>query len=77
MAVMKMCKVFWCLCTKVYNLTDFKCLEANVVESMAFWDIEFPSSFFDIITHLSYHLAKEFDLCGLLVPTRCIWLNIT
>jgi len=73
MVVMKMYKIFKQLCTKVYNLVDFPSLEADVVESMALLEIEFPPSFFDIMTHLPYHLAKELDFCGL-VSTRWMYL---
>ena len=31
---------------------------------MALLEIELPPSFFDIMTHLPYHLAKELNLCG-------------
>jgi hypothetical protein len=36
-----------------------------VAESLALLEIEFLPSFFDIMTHLSYHLVDELDLCGL------------
>ena len=68
MAVMRICKVFRRLCTKVYNSVDFPSLEADVVESLALLEIEFPPSFFDVMTHLPYHLVKELDLCG---PSEC------
>jgi hypothetical protein len=62
LAVMRMCKVFRRLCTKVYNPADFASLEADVAESMALLEIQFPPSIFDIMTHLPYHLAQELDL---------------
>jgi len=65
MAIMKMCKVFRLLCTKVYNLANFPSLEVDIAETMVLLEIEFLPSFFDIIMHLPYHLAKEFDLYGL------------
>jgi hypothetical protein len=71
MAVMRMCKVFRRLCTKVYNPADFPSLEADVAESMALLEIEFPPSFFDVMTHLPYHLARELDLCG---PVSARWM---
>jgi hypothetical protein len=71
LAVMRMCKVFRRLCTKVYNPADFPSLEADVAESMALLEIEFPPSFFDVMTHLPYHLAKELDLCG---PVSARWM---
>ena len=71
MAVMRMCKVFRCLCTKVYNPASFASLEADVAENMALLEIEFPPSFFDIMTHLPYHLPKELDLCR---PVSARWM---
>jgi hypothetical protein len=65
MAVMRMCKVFRRICTKVYNPVDFTSLQLDVAESMALLEMEFPPSFFDIMTHLSYHLVHELDICGL------------
>jgi hypothetical protein len=71
MAIMRMCRVFRRLGTKVYNPADFPSLELDVAESMALMEIEFPPSFFDIMTHLPYHLAKELDLCG---PVSARWM---
>ena len=45
LAVMRMCKVFRRLCMKVYNPADFQSLEADVAESLALLEIEFPASF--------------------------------
>ena len=71
MAVIRICRVFRHLCTKVYNPMDFPSLEADVAETMALAEIEFPPSFFDVMTHLPIHLAKELDLCG---PVSARWM---
>jgi hypothetical protein len=71
LAVMRMCKVFRRICTKVYNPAEFDSLEANVAESMALLEMEFPPSFFDIMTHLPYHLVQELDMCG---PVSSRWM---
>ena len=71
MAVICICKIFCRLCTKVYNPLDFPSLEADVAETMALAEIEFPPSFFDVMTHLPIHLAKELDLCG---PVSARWM---
>jgi hypothetical protein len=39
---------------------------------MALLEIHFPPSFFDIMTHLLYHLVDELDMCGL-VSTRWMY----
>jgi hypothetical protein len=70
MAVMRMCKVFRRICIKVYN-PEFESLESNVVESLALQKIEFPPSFFDIMTHLPYHLVDKLDLYG---PVTARWM---
>lgn len=71
MAIMRMCRVFRHLCTKVYNPAGFPSLEADAAESMALLEIEFLPSFFNIMTHHPYHLAKELDLCG---PINARWM---
>jgi hypothetical protein len=35
MAMMRMCKVFKRICTKIYNPTEYESLESDVAESMA------------------------------------------
>jgi hypothetical protein len=71
LAVMRMSKVFRRICTKVYNLADFESLKVDVAESMALLETEFPPSFFDIMTHLPYHLVEELELCG---PVATRWM---
>ena len=73
MAVMRMSKVFRRICTKVYNPTDYASLQADVAESMALVEMEFPPAFFDIMTHHSYHLVRELDLCG---PVSARWMYL-
>jgi len=60
MGVMKMCKVFRRIYTKVHNPNNLSSLEHNVTKSMTFLH-----SFFHIMTHLPYHLIQELDICGL------------
>jgi hypothetical protein len=71
MAIMWMCKIFRRICTKVYKLAKFESLQVNVAESMALLEMEFPPSFFDIMTHLQYHLVQELDLCE---PMSIRWM---
>jgi hypothetical protein len=70
MAVMRMCKVFRRICTKVYDPKKFQSLQTNLAESMALLEMEFPP-FFDIMTHLPYHIVEEFDMCG---PVTTRWM---
>jgi hypothetical protein len=71
LAVMRMCKVFRRICTKVYNPAEFDSLEADVAESMALLEMQFPPLFFDIMTHLPYHLVQELDMCS---PVSSRWM---
>jgi hypothetical protein len=38
---------------------------------MALLEMEFPPSFFDIMTHLPYHIVEELDMCG---PVTTRWM---
>ena len=71
MMVMRLYKVFKRICTKVYNLAEFESLESNVVESLVLQKMEFPPLFFDIMTHLPYHLVDKLDLYG---PITARWM---
>jgi hypothetical protein len=42
-----------------------------VVVSLSLLEMHFPSSFFDILTHLIYHLVDELNFCG---PIATIWM---
>jgi hypothetical protein len=68
---MRMYKVFRRICTKVYDPTEFQSLEVDVAKSMALLEMTFPPSFFDIMTHLLYHLVLELDMCG---PVTARWM---
>jgi hypothetical protein len=67
----RLAKVFRWICTKLYNPVDFESLKVDVAESMALLEMEFPPSFFDIMTHLPYYLVEELDLCG---PVAIQWM---
>jgi hypothetical protein len=71
MAIMRVCKIFRRLCTKVYNPAEFDSLQVDVAESMALVEMEFLPSFFDVMTHLLYHLVDKLDLCG---PVSIRWM---
>jgi hypothetical protein len=51
----------------VYNPVDYESLKVDIAESMALLEMEFPPLFFDIMTHLLYHLVEELNLCGPIV----------
>jgi hypothetical protein len=70
-AVMRMCKVYSRICSKVYDPSQFQSLLNDVAESMALLKMEFPPSFFDVMTHLPYHIVEELDMCG---PVITRWM---
>jgi hypothetical protein len=65
MVVMRVSKVFRTICNKVWNPFEIDSLRIDVAINLALVEIHFPPSFFDIMTHLLYHLVDELDLCGL------------
>ena len=71
LAVMRISKVFRRICNKVWNPTEFHGLRLDVALSMALLEMHFLPSFFDIMTHLVYHLVEELDLCG---PVSTRWM---
>jgi hypothetical protein len=71
MAIMRICRVFRKLCGSVWNSSEIEDLQADVARSIALLEIHFPPSFFDIMTHLVYHLVDELDLCG---PVSSRWM---
>lgn len=56
------------LCQKVINKKKIEELEQNVVETLCLFERFFPPSFFDIMVHLTIHLAREARLCGPVYP---------
>jgi len=53
------------ICPKIWNPSEFESLHIEVAITLALVEMHFPPSFFDIMTHLLYHLVDEMDLCGL------------
>ncbi len=72
MVVMKVSKLFRRICNKVWNPFEIDSLRIDVAISLALVEMHFPSSFFDIMMHLLYHLVDELDLCGLVSTKWCI-----
>jgi len=64
---MRISKVFWRICNKMWNPLEIKSLQLNVSISLALLEMYFPPLFFDIMTHLLYHLVDELDVCGLVI----------
>ena len=50
-------------------IEEMKC---EVAIALCMLEKEFPSSFFDIMSHLVMHLVKEVEICG---PVHTRWMN--
>ncbi len=62
MAIMRVSKVFRRICSKVWDPFEIDSLQNDVIISLALMEKHFPPSFFDIMTHLLYHLVDELDI---------------
>jgi hypothetical protein len=54
MAIMRLSCVFWRVCVKVWNLSDISSLPEDVAITLCLKEKEFPTTFFDIMTHLLF-----------------------
>lgn len=72
MAVMKVSKIFKKICNTLWNPFEIDSFRIDVAISLALVEMHFQPSFFDIMTHLLYHVVNELDLCGL-VSTRWMY----
>ncbi len=64
MTIIHLCWVFKRLCAKVVDLVVMGDLKKEVAITLALLEQESPP-FFVVMTHLSIHLVKELELCGL------------
>lgn len=64
-AIMRICKVFKLIFSKVYDLTTYQGLNNGVIYSLCLFEKVFPPSFFDLMTHVVVHLVDELEICGL------------
>ncbi|XP_071719148.1 uncharacterized protein [Rutidosis leptorrhynchoides] len=69
--IMKLCRYYRQLCSKVLNPNDLFNMEKDIEKIL--YDLEriFPPSFFDVMIHLSVHLASEARLGG---PVHYRWM---
>jgi len=68
---MQICQVFKQICTKVYDPTSYHDLKFGVVLALCCLEKVFPPSFFNLMTHLTFHLVDELDICG---PVHSCWM---
>ncbi|KAJ0569814.1 hypothetical protein HanHA300_Chr05g0170861 [Helianthus annuus] len=62
--VMKLCRYYKQLCSKVLNPNDLVQMENEIGKILCDLERIFPPSFFDVMVHLSVHLASEAKLGG-------------
>ncbi|CAN6691810.1 unnamed protein product [Malus baccata var. baccata] len=70
-AIFRLCVFFHELCLGVIDKSKLEVLENEVAETICMLEKYFPPSFFDIMIHLTIHLAREARLCG---PVHYRWM---
>ncbi|XP_050124129.1 uncharacterized protein LOC126601460 [Malus sylvestris] len=63
-AIFRLCVFFHELCQGVIDKSKLEVLENEVAETICMLEKYFQPSFFDIMAHLTIHLAREARLCG-------------
>ncbi|XP_026449878.1 uncharacterized protein LOC113350028 [Papaver somniferum] len=63
-AINRLCSYFNEICQRVVDLTRLLELEEEIVLTLCMLEMYFPPSFFDVMIHLTIHLAREVRLCG-------------
>ncbi|XP_071741395.1 uncharacterized protein [Rutidosis leptorrhynchoides] len=69
--IMKLCRYYRQLCSKVLNPNDLFNMEKDIEKILCDLERIFPPSFFDVMIHLSVHLASEARLGG---PVHYRWM---
>nr|XP_028945754.1 uncharacterized protein LOC114820041 [Malus domestica] len=70
-AIFRLCVFFHELCQGVIDKSKLEVLENEVAETICMLEKYFPPSFFNIMIHLTIHLAREARLCG---PVHYRWM---
>ena len=64
LATVKLCAFLNAISQKAIDPTDLAKLQNDVVQCLVSFELVFPPSFFDIMTHLLVHLVKEITILG-------------
>ncbi|XP_004293089.1 PREDICTED: uncharacterized protein LOC101311944 [Fragaria vesca subsp. vesca] len=64
-AIIRFCLFFKAICSKVIDVSRLKQMQADLVDTVCLLEKFFPPSFFDIMIHLTVHLVREVEWCGL------------
>ena len=62
--IVKLCAFLNAISQKIINPKDLPRLQNDVVQCLVSFDLVFPPSFFNIMTHLPVHLVKEISILG-------------
>jgi hypothetical protein len=65
LATVKLCAFLTTISRKVINPMDLVKLQKDMVQCLVSFELEFPPSFFNIMTHLLVHLVKETRILSL------------
>ena len=69
--ITKLCLVFNAICVKTVDISRLKAIQEEIVLTLCLFEQYFPSSFFDIMIHLTVHLVRKIELCG---PMYMHWM---
>ncbi|XP_026420318.1 uncharacterized protein LOC113316323 [Papaver somniferum] len=70
-AIFRLCSYFHEICQRAVDLHRLIELEVEVAETLCMFERYFPPSLFDVMMHLTIHLAREVRLCG---PVQYRWM---
>ena len=63
-AIMRSSRVFRRICCKVWDPSQEDSLREDVAITMCLMEITFPLTFFDVMSHLPFHLVEELFILG-------------
>ncbi|XP_059635253.1 uncharacterized protein LOC132277409 [Cornus florida] len=70
-AIFRLCAYFNEVCQRVIDRNSMERQENEIAETLCMLERFFPPSFFDIMIHLTIHIAREARICG---PVQFRWM---
>ncbi|XP_059638836.1 uncharacterized protein LOC132281118 [Cornus florida] len=70
-AIFRLCAYFNEVCQRVIDRNSMERQENEIAETLCMLERFFPPSFFDIMVHLTIHIAREACICG---PVQFRWM---
>ena len=71
LAIMRACRLFRRICSKVWDPAQGDDLLEDAAVTMCLLEITFPPTFFDVMSHLPFHLVRELIVLG---PVQVRWM---